>query len=109
MIARAAAHPAASSSVNGTLFGLFAVAQLVDFITTNYALGHSGIGELNAAMAWCYSSLGVLGLSFPKVVLLGFTALAADSIPRWSLTTMVLLSAAAAANNVAHILPLLAG
>ena len=108
MTANAAVRPAGSSSTDGTLFGLFAAAQLVDFITTNYALGHSGIGELNAAMAWCYSSLGVFGLSFPKVALLGFTALAADSIPRWSLALMALLSCAAAANNVVHVLPLLA-
>jgi hypothetical protein len=91
------------------LFALLAVFQVVDFLTTNYALAYPSFSELNVAMAWCFSSLGVFGLTFAKVVLLGFTALAADSIPRWSLTLMVLLSGIAAANNVLHIAPLLAG
>ena len=59
-------------------------------------------------MAWCFASLGIFGLAFCKVTLLGFTALAANSIPRWSLVLMVLISALAAGNNLVHVARLLA-
>jgi hypothetical protein len=108
MVSAAAARSATPSSAPGALFGLFAVFQVLDFLTTNYALAHPAFGELNIAMAWCFSSLGVFGLTFAKVVLLGFTALAANAIPRWSLTLVVLISGMAAANNILHVAPVLA-
>ena len=104
----AAVRPAASSTATGTLFSLLALFQVADYLTTNYALANCSLGEANAVMAWCFSSLGILGLAFAKVVLLGFTALAVRSIPRWSLTLMVLISAIAATNNIFHVAPLLA-
>jgi len=91
------------------LLALLAVFQIADYLTTNYGLGRSAIQEANLAMAWCFSSLGILGLAFAKVVLLGFTALAIHSIPRWSLALMVLISAIAATNNLVHVVPMLAG
>jgi len=105
----AAVRSAASSGATGALFCLIALFQLTDYFTTNFALCHPAFGEANPAMAWCFSSLGVLGLAFAKVVFLGFTALAAYSIPRWSLALMVLISAIAAANNLVHVAPLLGG
>jgi len=104
----ATARPAASSSRNRTLVGLLALLQIADFLTTDFALANSAFNEANPAMAWCFSSQGILGVAFAKVVLLGFTALAVNSIPRWSLALMVLISAVAAANNLMHVVPFLA-
>ena len=102
----AAVRASVSSTRNQALLGLFAIFQFADFYTTNYALAHHALGEANPAMAWCFSSLGILGLAFGKVVLLGFTALAINSIPRWSMVLMVLISAVAAGNNLVHVAPL---
>ena len=103
----AAARPAALSSASGALLGFLTLFQLGDYITTGYALAHSTFTEANPAMAWCFSSLGMFGLAFGKVVLLGFAALAINSIPRWSLALMVLLSATAAGSNLIQVAPLL--
>jgi uncharacterized protein DUF5658 len=81
-------------------FMLFAVLQVIDLLTTAYALAHPGFREMNAAMAWPIANLGAIGWAFPKIAVLGFTALAAPSIPRWSFVIIVLISAAAVANNV---------
>jgi len=108
-VTAAAARSAASSSIPAALLGLITVLQFADYLTTIYALAHSTLREGNPAMALCFSSLGILGIAFAKVVLLGFIALAIRSIPRWSLALMVLISAIAAGNNLVHVAPLLAG
>jgi len=106
--ANAAAVPSAvSSSRNRVLLGLLVVLQIADFFTTDFALAHSALGEGNPAMAWCFSSQGILGIAFGKVALLGFVALATNSIPRWSLALIVVVSALAAGNNLFHVAPLL--
>ncbi|HTS90484.1 MAG TPA: DUF5658 family protein [Stellaceae bacterium] len=109
MSAAAAARPAALSGASATLIGFLTLFQLADYITTGYALAHSSFAEANPAMAWCFSSLGIFGLAFAKVVLLGFAALAVHSIPRWSLALMVLISAVAAGSNLIQVAPLLIG
>ena len=80
-----------------------AALQLADVLTTNHGLAaSSGASELNPFLAWCMDHFGSFWWS-PKLVLIGYVAVAAPRLSQRSLSFVTLFFAAVVMNNLFYI------